>query len=172
MQIEESYQKPFDLKSGGSGSKGRFVYEYQAGLEDSSTVDSPPLEDSPYIDLALERKPFCCDAIRARRYGVLPVGVTCAETSEKDHLIVDFITSRGSSNAVFEITAQVENGPLLSIKYYSLRHGERILVKGEFTRIRDCLLNQSKYACSKHQRVYSIRVHKGFQSDGISAFTN
>ena len=73
-----------------------------------------------------------------------------------------FLSERGNvPGTIFEVKAQVDNGPLLSTKYYSLLDNEVVEQEGEFTQKIHAFKN---YKCRAHDRFYAVDLYKAKNS--------
>lgn len=74
--------------------------------------DLPPTSSTqPTSNAVVDDNPFCCAAVKVDRDRRL----------DREQLFVDFVAARGSHpGVVFEVKRQINNGPLLSTKYFQL----------------------------------------------------
>ena len=64
---------------------------------------------------------------------------------------------RGSSNLIFEVQKQVNNGPLISTKYFRLSNGQRQEIEGSFSNKVHSFKN---FKCNSHNLFYGINLYR------------
>lgn len=104
-------------------------------------------------------EPFCCFDLTPYRHRRL----------ERDVYFEDFLGRSGSHpKVVYEVKLQVDNGPLLSTKYYTLLNGSIREVSGSFTQKVHAFKN---YKCTKHNRFIGVDIYRSDDSAGSNSHT-
>lgn len=131
--------------------EGSFIVCYHEDLKVPSGM-TPAQASISSVDSA---KPFCCNDLTPYK----PRRLDWEESYFKD-----FMSSKGTRNdVVFEVRAQVDNGPLLSTRYFALESGKRILVHGEFS---EKTTGYKNYKCSHHKRFYAVNMYRRCKTGG------
>ncbi|KAL0206498.1 hypothetical protein P9112_001805 [Eukaryota sp. TZLM1-RC] len=81
---------------------------------------------------------------------------------ERDSTFTDLLGRRGHHpNVIFEVKAQVDNGPMLHTKYFSLKHGQ--LNEVDFTPSRK-LHSFRNYKCLVHNMYFAVDLYSSESS--------
>ena len=140
------------------GKTGEYLYAYHEGLDSSPLKDmqqgaAPPPEDNT------SASPFCCTRMCSYR----------ERRTSHDSKFSNFVAGTGSApGVVFQVKAQVDNGPMLSEKYYTLEDGVRREVVGRSFRQKIHVFKN--YKCTDCDRFFGVDLGRARstmrQSDG------
>ena len=145
-----------------------FADDLQQQTEDATTCT--PQQQQPRPDLALpkdaEEKPFCCSSsgLSAHR----------PRTVTYESAFAGFVAGRGNyPDIVFEVKRQVNNGALLSTKYYQLLHDGYVDVTrtGEDGKFSAKIHSFKNYICARHNLFFAVDLYsarKGPSSEGYN----
>ena len=67
------------------------------------------------------------------------------------------MNGHGSSSFIFEVLRQVDNGPMISTKYYKLCNGVRQEVRGPFNHRVHSFKN---FKCNSHNLFFGINLYR------------
>ena len=148
-KIEEVYPKPFN-RAPKEGKIGPFLFGYHE-LLDSAALAHPP---EPDIKTQDESDLFWSGTLQSYR----------PHRTAYDNTFRDFLNRSGTAdNVVFCVKAQVDNGPMLYTKYYTLTDGNVVEVEGPFSQKLHAYKN---YKCPKHDRFYGVDLYKANGTSG------
>eukprot|EP00930_Biecheleria_cincta_P030154 TRINITY_DN20913_c0_g1_i1.p1 TRINITY_DN20913_c0_g1~~TRINITY_DN20913_c0_g1_i1.p1 ORF type:complete len:247 (+),score=31.22 TRINITY_DN20913_c0_g1_i1:366-1106(+) len=92
--------------------------------------------------------PFCCPDLqpyRPKRIG-------------KESYFTGFVNSQGThDDVVYEVKEQIDNGPLLSTRFFKLQQGNIVLVRGEFRNKAHAFKN---YECKRCKRFFAVDLYR------------
>jgi hypothetical protein len=132
---------------------GNLLVCYSANLDTVGIVDGASSSSSSSSSVSA----FCCSRLTPYR----------PRTTSSDHYFADFFAGRGSHpDVVFEVKEQVDNGPLLSTRYWKLADGSRQQVQGPFSSKRHVYKNMK---CSTHNRFYAIDLYNASNASSWNA---
>ena len=99
-------------------------------------------------DAETDEDPFCCDSM----------GLYHPRRTAHDTTFRNFVDGVGSvTGLVFQVKKQVDNGPMISEKYFTLRNGASTEVKGSFNQKVHAYKN---YKCTKCNRFFGVDLYK------------
>jgi hypothetical protein len=100
-------------------------------------------------DREQEQGPFCCTAIQSYK----------PRATAHDTAFQSLRDGRGHHpNLVFEVVTQVDNGPILSTKYFKVEDNQRKEIRGEtFTQKVHAFKN---YKCGSHRLFYAVNLYR------------
>ena len=143
-----------DYKEGRVGAGAElFLYCYHANLDPSKVLHKVPTQTrTSASQFQTTGSPFCCSSLELYKPG---------HTSHDDKFSA-FVHQRGSVRGmVFEVKAQVNNGPLVSTKYYSLDNGVVSEHEGKFNQKVHAFKN---YKCQAHDLFFAVDLYKADNS--------
>ena len=133
--------------------QGSLLVCYKAGLSlpPSFGADAPSLGS-----IGSAGGPFGCNPSEVLPYKHRPTA--------HDRAFRDFVQGSGHHpNLIFEVKTQVDNGPLLSTKYYTLANGTRTEVEATFTQKVHAYKN---YRCPSKNLFFAVDLYRADESTG------
>lgn len=122
-----------------------FLVCFNDTLPAISEVSSAAPEGAKYV---MDNPPFCCGGIYS--YKPRPL--------QMEQPFRDLVSGSGNHpDLAFEIKRQVNNGPLLSTRYFSLVDGKILEVDGPFDRKAHAFKN---YKCDKHNLFFGVDLYR------------
>mmetsp|Transcript_144537 Transcript_144537/g.448812 ORF Transcript_144537/g.448812 Transcript_144537/m.448812 type:complete len:327 (+) Transcript_144537:34-1014(+) len=125
----------------------KFIVNYADGLDRPAT--------SACAGEASQRpssEPFCCDCLRPYKPRRLDYGA--------EAMFQDFLSSKGTrSDVVYEVREQVNNGPTLSCRYFTLVSAKRTCI--DFDASDKAKITAYKnFICAEHNRFFSVDIYR------------
>ena len=99
-------------------------------------------------------------------FGCLPSGLTPYKhrRTARDTAFKNFVEGKGSyPDLIFEVKKQLDNGPLISTKYYKLEDDSITELPGPFTQKIHCFKN---YKCAAQGLFFAVDLYRADQSSG------
>ncbi|KAJ1631967.1 hypothetical protein T492DRAFT_1143712 [Pavlovales sp. CCMP2436] len=134
-------------RSGAERTTSLRVGDFNVAYSDGLCLPAGYLSKSNYVIFGGGQQPFCCDVpFKPRRL-------------DADATFFDFMRGTGNHpNVVYEVKEQVDQGPLLSTKYYKL-------CNDNIEEIEDKNFAQKFHAfknfkCAQHNRFYSVDLYR------------
>lgn len=118
-------------------------------------LDASVFKDSSVTLRPANAPPFCCSEIKPYRPRRL----------DKDKYFDDFVKSHGThDDVVYQVKEQIDNGSLLSTRYFKLQNGRRELILGaEFHNKVHAFKN---YVCKRCKRFFGVDLYRADNSKG------
>ena len=134
------------------GSVGSFLFGYHDGLD--ASVLSPKADAVGPVAAAEPKGPFCCGSLSAYR----------PNCTAHDIKFSSFLSQVGTEEeVVFCVKSQVDFGPLLGTKYWSLKDSIAKEESGTFTQKLHAFKN---YKCATHKMFFAVDLYKASDEAG------